>query len=1211
MSRNLRFLIAAVCLVYMAFNTTDVFSSDNARLLLMAERLKTDLTANRALALEAAQKNGWPVRVQTSEGAVMELQGIAAGRPVYYMTNNLLSAKTQYTDKVWPGGPLGLQLDGSGQKLGIWDDGAVRADHYEFGGRVRQSDGNTDFSDHATHVAGTMLASGLNLGARGMAHHAELDAYDWNYDLAEMAAAAANGLAISNHSYGGVAGWTYDYMNDRMWVWFGDPAISATEDYKFGYYDASARLVDELLYEAPEYLMVKSAGNDRADTGPSAGTGYWIFSDGKWIRSDLPRDADGGGDGFDTVHGVSVAKNVLTVGAVEPLKYGYHDMADVQMTTFSSWGPTDDGRIKPDVVADGSFLLSPIAETIDAYDRYSGTSMAAPGISGSAALLQQHYLDLNNYKSMLASTLKALIIHTAFEAGNTAGPDYKFGWGLMNTAAAVALITEDSFAPAQRRIHEITLQNGATHEFQLTAEDMRTFKVTICWTDPAGSERPPQLDAPDNVLVNDVDVRVKGPIEGANNTYYPWVLNRTNPDAEAQFGDNNADNVEQVYVPNPTAGTYVVEISHKGTLAGGMQMVSVIVSGHIDSGQAKPEAPALTYPAPNTILASDSTTLKWQGSENAIYNLWISTTDDFSSLYLEEDFLHAPHYLLADLPANTHFYWRVRAKNRGGWGDFSAARRFSTGESGLPVVWQKITPPELDLYVAELEVNHQGHVFASFANSDTTLPDEERIKLCRTKDFGQNWKTVNAFFEPLIINSKDNLFGRSADILGLTDAGKDGTGSERIFTRDIYDPNFLFITEQDRIYMFLLGGFWNQTSYLLRSDDDAKTWTDLSEWSHEFEPALNGFMEFDGALYMGTWGEGIYKSVDDGKTWQSITEGSSVLSVYCLKTTRNGKFITSTLAGLFVSPMDNIQWRRITGGDIEYAKIIDVIVKDHGLIYAISYGCKGPGAGFFASIDHGETWTQVNTGLMHDSPRIIAQGPNNELFIGIGTGDISEGGAVYRGSEEKILQYLSQKLAVTAPVAVTLQNPPQDWYQQQEQITLSWEPVINATAYQMQTSVSSDFVTPIADVEVSETNAEVGGLGGGTHYYWRVRAYNAFGAGPWSETRKFTTDRMTAVTTADDALPQAFALHQNYPNPFNPRTTIAFDLPEPAEVTIVIYDQLGRKVRTLIDGRKQAGRFKTNWDASDDHHQPVAAGVYFCRMKAGAFVKVVKIALVR
>ena len=146
--------------------------------------------------------------------------------------------------------------------------------HQELVGRVQQMDGATELGDHATHVGGTMIAAGVLNTAHGMAHEAQLHAYEWGNDDSEMATAAANGLGMSNHSYGWYLGWRWNYFDDDRWAWFGDLEVDSTEDYKFGFYNEAARDWDIIAYNAPYYLIVHSAGNERNDSAsPGRNTG--------------------------------------------------------------------------------------------------------------------------------------------------------------------------------------------------------------------------------------------------------------------------------------------------------------------------------------------------------------------------------------------------------------------------------------------------------------------------------------------------------------------------------------------------------------------------------------------------------------------------------------------------------------------------------------------------------------------------------------------------------------------------------------------------------------------------------------------------------------------------------------------------------------------------------------------------------------------------
>ena len=108
-----------------------------------------------------------------------------------------------------------------------------------------------------------------------------------------------------------------------------------------------------------------------------------------------------------------------------------------------------------------------------------------------------------------------------------------------------------------------------------------------------------------------------------------------------------------------------------------------------------------------------------------------------------------------------------------------------------------------------------------------------------------------------------------------------------------------------------------------------------------------------------------------------------------------------------------------------------------------------------------------------------------------------------------------------------------------------------------------------------------------------------------------SSDVIVGIRSLEVPVPQSYALYQNYPNPFNPITAIEFDLPKPSHVHIVIYDLLGRHIKTLMDAKHLAGRFQLVWDGRDVSDKPVASGLYFCRMEASNFVKVIKLELLK
>jgi len=489
---------------------------------------------------EKARQNHWKIK-GFENGKGYELMRLTPdGKPIYYQTENYYAAKTINTDKLYNGGSLSLNIQGQNMTVGIWDGGAVRGTHNLLNGRVTQKDNVTfttadDLNRHATHVTGTMIANG-QIRYRGMAFNASVWAHDWYNDDAEMAARAAEGLLVSNHSYGMRA---FNYYGQRL-----------IDVYWFGKYSNDARNWDEIMYNAPYYLVVDAAGNDRFYAANGSNKG-----------------------GYDMLTGNSTNKNGITVAAVRRVN-NYGGPYSVTMSNFSNWGPTDDGRIKPEISAQGVSVASCISDSNTATDTYDGTSMAAPTVTGSLILLQQlfHQFYGNYIKS---ATLKALALHTAREAGNHPGPDYAFGWGLMDTAEAALTIVDNGL---RTDIKELTLNQGETITYTIEANGNEPLMASICWTDPAGhvitGSPATLLDNPTPALVNDLDIR----LSKNGTTYYPWKLDPAHPNLGASRNDNTVDNFEKIHINN-ASGTYTLTISHKGNLKYGKQDVSLVITG--------------------------------------------------------------------------------------------------------------------------------------------------------------------------------------------------------------------------------------------------------------------------------------------------------------------------------------------------------------------------------------------------------------------------------------------------------------------------------------------------------------------------------------------------------------------------------------------------------------------------------------------------------
>lgn len=427
---------------------------------------------------------------------------------------------------------------GEGVTVAMWDSGLVGT-HEDLDGRVISGDGATSASDHATHVAGTMAGSGARIGTyTGVAPGvAPILSYDWTDPLAEHVDAAARGAVLSQNSWGyGISPATFCYWGDYIWT--------AAE------YDeiVRGRYGDDAL-ERPITVLF-AAGNAQRDAGRCSRTGY------------------------NTVTPPATAKNVITVGAIHT--------DDASMTTFSSWGPTDDGRLKPEVVAGGcqtdgdGGVTSTLPHNL--YAAYCGTSMATPAASGAVALLVDACRAANR-TDPLPATLKALLVHTARDHGNP-GPDYQFGYGAVDAQAAVAQVLSE-------QILEGSVSAGAIASTTLDVPPGATeLRVTLAWADPPAAENAART------LVNNLDLTLRDP---SGNAHYPWVLSPGAPAKSATRGVDSTNVVEQVAVEGPAQGTWTLSVSGTGIPGGGEQAYSLVWSVAGGGGEDENAPPTASF----------------------------------------------------------------------------------------------------------------------------------------------------------------------------------------------------------------------------------------------------------------------------------------------------------------------------------------------------------------------------------------------------------------------------------------------------------------------------------------------------------------------------------------------------------------------------------------------------------------------------------------
>lgn len=412
-------------------------------------------------------------------------------------------------------------LNGSGVTVMVYDGGFALASHTDFGGRLTVRD-SSGLSNHATHVCGTVGGSGAaSAGLRkGMAPGVTIQSYGFQSDGSGIflysnpgdmqadynQAINVHGADISNNSIG-----TNTCAN-------GFPC-NITGDY-----GVTSALIDNIVAGSlgSPMRIVWANGNERGCTSCSA-------------------ESPGG---FHSTAPPACAKNHLTVGAL--------NSNNDSMTTFSSWGPCDDGRLKPDVSAPGcqsnddGGVTSCSSSGNNSYTVFCGTSMASPTVCGLSSLLLQDYrVQFPGNPDFRNSTLRTLFAHTAVDRGNV-GPDYQFGYGSVRIQSAVDFMRTGSFL-------EAPIVQGGTYSVLVVVNPGEPFlKVTLAWDDPAAA---PNANPS---LVNDLDLVVFDP---SSVQRFPWTLNPASPSTPAvQTQKDNRNNIEQVFVSAPAAGAWRVEV---------------------------------------------------------------------------------------------------------------------------------------------------------------------------------------------------------------------------------------------------------------------------------------------------------------------------------------------------------------------------------------------------------------------------------------------------------------------------------------------------------------------------------------------------------------------------------------------------------------------------------------------------------------------------
>lgn len=377
---------------------------------------------------------------------------------------------------------------------------------------------------------------------------------------------------------------------------------------------------------------------------------------------------------------------------------------------------------------------------------------------------------------------------------------------------------------------------------------------------------------------------------------------------------------------------------------------------------------------------------------------------------------------------------------------------------------------------------------------------------------------------------------------------------------------------------------------------------------------------------------GFWASSDTGRTWRYLREGKRTAAVggigkHWLAVDQTGIFHTSDGGLIWTDVSPRFQGKGILFFEHDATRLYAGIARD---------SLPASTGGVLASADSGATW--FNAGLVGKAvTSLIAQGSvllavaDGRVYaadrVGLEWVDVTgnlvscpaavvaatpsrcyvrsaDGQSLWSRPMTEIAAALVLPLPV--PGTITLLAPAMNATVGQDSVIFRWRSVGPVTdRYWLEYGADSAFVIKAVDSVLTDTLSVVKNLVKGTTYYWRVRAHNVSGWGPFSQTGHFSRT-LTSTYEVPSDIPGESLLSQNFPNPFNPVTTIVFGLPSRMHVSIKVYNSLGEEVAILTDEDQDAGYHAVRFDGA-----ALPSGLYFYRMRAGSASFVRRLALIK
>ena len=583
-----------------------------------------------------------------------------------------------------------------------------------------------------------------------------------------------------------------------------------------------------------------------------------------------------------------------------------------------------------------------------------------------------------------------------------------------------------------------------------------------------------------------------------------------------------------------------------------------------------PQAPQLVSPPNGAEDLGKDVTFEWEPGEQAFeYQVQIATDSDFSDVVIDDTVLET-FKDVEDLDLNIHYFWRVRSITEGGteseWSDIwefktvgiSPRPLLVTPEDGagnqptsITFEWEE--SPGAETY--QLQVATVSDFTATFFDNDA-ITDTEQFVDGFDNDRLYYWRVraINEFGE----GDWSDVWSFNTQIgvpmIPVLVSPEDDT--EDVLTSLTFEWEEADLADTYRIQVAKVSDF---ASTVVNTGNLTNTTFEKENLEH----STTYYWRVNATNETGTSG------------WSSVWSFTTI--------------IETPEVPVLVSPADSLE-------DVSTRPVLEWDETARAETYRVQIAIDTQFTDLV--VDQAEIDSLQLTVIDELDEFTTHYWRVNATNIG-GTSDWSE-----------VWQFTTDQAFPVAPALVS----PADGGTDITDATLLWNSVPTATEYRVQISKEPDFSGSIAvdRDDITNTFFTATNLEKWTTYYWRVRGISHVGQGYWSETWSFETGDIVSVEQIDNTIPDEFVLRQNYPNPFNPVTMIQFAIPEGATVRLEIYNMLGQRVATLIDGEHHpAGHYEAIWDARDVSGNEVSSGMYMYRISAGDYVNVKKMLLMK